>query len=42
MYDPTTIIIIFDPLQGFAGVNDAVDNERISIGESRGLNPLDL
>ena len=42
MYDPDTIIIMLDPLQGFAGVNDALDGERITVGGTRGLNPLEI
>jgi hypothetical protein len=42
MYDPETIIVLLDPLEGFAGVNDALGGERITVGGTRGFNPLDL
>nr|WP_279527483.1 transfer complex protein [Halospeciosus flavus] len=42
MYDPDTILVMLDPLEGFAGVNDALGGERIVVGGTRGLNPLEL
>ena len=42
MYDPDTIIIMLDPLEGFAGVNEALGGERITVGGTRGFNPLEL
>jgi hypothetical protein len=42
MYDPETILIMLDPLEGFAGVNAALGGERIIVGGTRGVNPLDL
>ncbi|QLC35097.1 transfer complex protein (plasmid) [Halarchaeum sp. CBA1220] len=42
MYDPDTIIVMLDPLQGFRSVNDALGGERVTIGGTRGLNPLEL
>jgi hypothetical protein len=42
MYDPETMIVMLDPLEGFAGVNEALGGERITVGGTRGFNPLDL
>lgn len=42
MYDDETVLIMLDPLEGFAGVNDALGGERITVGGTRGLNPLDI
>ncbi|WP_227015643.1 VirB4 family type IV secretion system protein [Haloarcula sp. JP-L23] len=42
MYDPETVIIMLDPLRGFAGVNDALGGERVTVGGTRGFNPLEL
>ncbi|WP_277552339.1 VirB4 family type IV secretion system protein [Halobaculum limi] len=42
MYDEETLIVMLDPLEGFAGVNDALGGERVTIGGTRGLNPLEL
>ncbi|SNZ15345.1 hypothetical protein SAMN06269185_2463 [Natronoarchaeum philippinense] len=42
MYDPDTVIVMLDPLAGFAGVNDALGGERITVGGTRGFNPLDI
>ncbi|WP_256545678.1 VirB4 family type IV secretion system protein [Halobellus inordinatus] len=42
MYDSDTILIMLDPLEGFAGVNAALGGERITVGGTRGFNPLDL
>jgi len=42
MYDQDTVIIMLDPLEGFAGVNDALGGERITVGGTRGFNPLEI
>jgi hypothetical protein len=42
MYDGETLLVMLDPLEGFAGVNAALDGERITVGGTRGFNPLDL
>jgi hypothetical protein len=42
MYDQDTQIVMLDPLEGFAGVNDALGGERVTVGGTRGFNPLDL
>ncbi|WP_440992297.1 VirB4 family type IV secretion system protein [Haloarchaeobius baliensis] len=42
MYDPDTIIVMLDPLEGFAGVNDALGGERVTVGGTRGFNPLEI
>ncbi len=42
MYDPDTHIIMLDPLEGFAGVNEALGGERVTVGGKRGFNPLEL
>jgi hypothetical protein len=42
MYDGDTVLIMLDPLEGFAGVNDALGGERVTVGGTRGLNPLEL
>ncbi|MFC6863072.1 VirB4 family type IV secretion system protein [Halomicroarcula sp. GCM10025817] len=42
MYDPDTVIIMLDPLRGFAGVNEALGGERVTVGGTRGFNPLEL
>ena len=42
MFDEDTIIVMLDPMQGFAGVNEALDGERITVGGRRGLNPLEI
>jgi len=42
MYDPDTVIVMLDPLAGFAGVNDALGGERVTVGGTQGFNPLDL
>jgi hypothetical protein len=42
MYDPETILIMLDPLEGFAGVNAILGGERVTVGGTRGFNPLDL
>lgn len=42
MYDEDTVIVMLDPMQGFAGVNEALGGERVVVGGTRGLNPLEL
>jgi hypothetical protein len=42
MYDSETIIVMLDPLEGFAGVSDALGGERVTVGGTRGFNPLEL
>jgi len=42
MYDQETMIIMLDPLEGFAGVNEALGGERVTVGGTRGFNPLEL
>ncbi|MES3516293.1 MAG: transfer complex protein, partial [Natronomonas sp.] len=42
MYDPDTVTIMLDPLEGFSGVNTALDGERVTVGGTRGFNPLEL
>jgi len=42
MYDSETLLIMLDPLEGFAGVNEALGGERITVGGTRGFNPLEL
>ncbi|MFB6211004.1 MAG: VirB4 family type IV secretion system protein [Halobacteriales archaeon] len=42
MFDEETIIIMLDPLEGFAGVNEALGGERVIVGGTRGFNPLEL
>jgi type IV secretory pathway VirB4 component len=42
MYDEDTIIVMLDPMRGFAGVSDALDGEQITVGGTRGLNPLEI
>jgi len=42
MYDPDTVIVMLDPMEGFAGVNRALGGERVTVGGTRGPNPLEL
>jgi hypothetical protein len=42
MYDGDTMLVMLDPMEGFAGVNAALGGERITVGGTRGLNPLEL
>lgn len=37
-----TMIVLLDPLDGFASVNEALGGERITVGGTQGLNPLAL
>ncbi|MFB6103162.1 MAG: VirB4 family type IV secretion system protein [Haloplanus sp.] len=42
MYDQDTIIVMLDPMRGFAGVSEALGGEQITVGGTRGLNPLEI
>ncbi|WP_232700638.1 VirB4 family type IV secretion system protein [Halobacterium wangiae] len=42
MYDSDTILVMLDPLEGFASVNEALGGERITVGGTRGFNPLEI
>jgi len=42
MYDAETRIIMLDPLAGFAGLNEILGGERITVGGTRGFNPLEI
>lgn len=42
MFDADTTIVMLDPMEGFAGVNEALGGERVIVGGRRGLNPLEL
>ncbi|MDS0260522.1 transfer complex protein [Haloarcula sp. S1CR25-12] len=42
MYDEDSMIVMLDPLEGFDGVNEALGGERVTVGGSRGFNPLEL
>ncbi|WP_255150122.1 VirB4 family type IV secretion system protein [Halorarius halobius] len=42
MYDADTTIVMLDPLQEFATIADALDAEQITVGGTRGLNPLEI
>lgn len=42
MFDGETVIVMLDPLRGFEGVNDALGGERVTVGGTRGFNPLEL
>jgi hypothetical protein len=42
MHDSQTVLVMLDPLEGFASVNQALGGERITVGGRRGFNPLEL
>ena len=42
MLDGDCTIVMLDPLEGFAGVNEALGGERVTVGGTRGVNPLEL
>ncbi|WEL18857.1 Transfer complex protein [Halorhabdus sp. SVX81] len=42
MYDEDTIVVMLDPMRGFAGVSEALGGEQITVGGTRGLNPLEI
>jgi hypothetical protein len=42
MFDRDTMLVVLDPLGGFAGMADALGGERVTVGGRQGINPLDL
>ncbi|MFH5801561.1 VirB4 family type IV secretion system protein [Haladaptatus sp. CMAA 1911] len=40
--DPDTILIMIDPLEGFRSLADALDADRIVVGGTRQLNPMEI
>jgi hypothetical protein len=40
--DPDTILIMLDPLEGFAGLNSALNGRPITVGGDTGINPLEI
>ena len=42
MHDQNTVLVILDPLEGFASLNDALGGERVTVGGSRSFNPLEI
>jgi hypothetical protein len=42
LYDDDTIVIMLDPLRGFAGLNSALDGQQIVVGGDFALNPLEI
>jgi hypothetical protein len=42
LYDPETMLVLLDPLGGFAGLHEVLGGERITVGGTRGVNPLEL
>ena len=40
--DEDTIIVMLDPLEGFAGINEALGGKRVIVGGDEGVNPLEL
>ncbi|QSG05130.1 Type IV secretory pathway, VirB4 component [Halapricum desulfuricans] len=42
MFDPETIVVMLDPMEGFATLTEVLDGERVTVGGTRGLNPLDI
>ena len=42
MFDRDTMLVMLDPLGGFAGVADALGADRLTIGGRQSLNPLEL
>jgi len=42
LYDPNTIIVMLDPLEGFAGLNEALDGEHVLVSGEYGLNPMEI
>lgn len=42
LYDPDTIIVMLDPLQGFAGLCSALGGQPVTVGGDFGLNPLEI
>mgnify|MGYP002762165953 FL=1 len=42
LYDPETMLVLLDPLGGFASLHEVLGGERITVGGTRGVNPLEL
>jgi hypothetical protein len=42
MFDEETLIIMLDPMRGFASVAEALGAERVTVGGRQGLNPLEI
>ncbi|PYZ02774.1 hypothetical protein C8039_05640 [Halogeometricum sp. wsp3] len=42
MHDQDTVLVMLDPLEGFASLNDALGGERVTVGGSRSFNPLEM
>jgi hypothetical protein len=42
MYDPDTTIVMLDPLSGFAEVTEMLGGERVTVGGTRPVNPLEI
>jgi len=42
LYDGDRIIIMLDPLRGFAGLNAALDGQQVVVGGNFALNPLEI
>ncbi|MFB6312274.1 MAG: VirB4 family type IV secretion system protein, partial [Salinirussus sp.] len=42
MFDEDTMIVMLDPMRGFDGISAALDGERVTVGGTRGLNPLEI
>ncbi|AAV46024.1 transfer complex protein [Haloarcula marismortui ATCC 43049] len=42
MHDQDTVLVMLDPLEGFASLNDALGGERVTVGGSRSFNPLEI
>lgn len=40
--DDDCILVMMDPLEGFAGVNEALGGKRVIVGGDEGVNPLEL
>ena len=42
MHDQETVLVMLDPLEGFASLNEALGGERVTVGGSRSFNPLEI
>jgi len=42
MHDQETVLVMLDPLEGFANLNKALGGERVTVGGSRAFNPLEM
>jgi len=42
MHDQDTVLVMLDPLEGFATLNEALGGERVTVGGSRAFNPLEI